>query len=442
MKNICFCFQMHAPMQLRRYRFFEIGQDHYYYDDMATEERLTWLVRESYMPLLGTLKDMIRLSKGKFKCALAVCGTTLEQLEQYTPEVIDLMKELVATKCVEMVATPYSYSLAAQYSETEWELQMKMQEQKVNELFGVKPAALFNTELLYSDEIADLAWKLGYKVVMTEGAKHILSWKSPAYVYHSTANPKQTILVRDMQRSDELSFHFSDPAWPNYPIDAEKFVRQLGESYEEDNVVNIWLGADAFGINQLVETGIFEFMKALPYYALEQNIGFVTPSEAAKKMQAQDTLSSPYPLTWAGEGKSLSLFDGNDLQQEALNKMYAVAERVHMCKDKALKTDWQLLQDADYLHYMNHIDRGSSNFESAYDAFINFMNILSDFLQLVDEQYPTTIENEELNSLLKTINNQEKEISRLTEELKKAKKAKTAEPKAAAEKEKKVTKKK
>lgn len=440
MKNICFCFQMHAPMQLRRYRFFEIGQDHYYYDDMATEERLTWLVRESYMPLLGTLKDMIRLSKGKFKCALAVCGTTLEQLEQYTPEVIDLMKELVATKCVEMVATPYSYSLAAQYSETEWELQMKMQEQKVNELFGVKPAALFNTELLYSDEIADLAWKLGYKVVMTEGAKHILSWKSPAYVYHSTANPKQTILVRDMQRSDELSFHFSDPAWPNYPIDAEKFVRQLGESNEEDNVVNIWLGADAFGINQRVETGIFEFMKALPYYALEQNIGFVTPSEAAKKMQAQDTLSSPYPLTWAGEGKSLSLFDGNDLQQEALNKMYAVAERVHMCKDKALKTDWLLLQDADYLHYMNHIDRGSSNFESAYDAFINFMNILSDFLQLVDEQYPTTIENEELNSLLKTINNQEKEIGRLTEELKKAKKAKTADPKAAAEK--KVTKKK
>ena len=431
---------MHAPMQLRRYRFFEIGQDHYYYDDMATEERLTWLVRESYMPLLGTLKDMIRLSKGKFKCALAVCGTTLEQLEQYTPEVIDLMKELVATKCVEMVATPYSYSLAAQYSETEWELQMKMQEQKVNELFGVKPVALFNTELLYSDEIADLAWKLGYKVVMTEGAKHILSWKSPAYVYHSTANPKQTILVRDMQRSDELSFHFSDPAWPNYPIDAEKFVRQLGESNEEDNVVNIWLGADAFGINQRVETGIFEFMKALPYYALEQNIGFVTPSEAAKKMQAQDTLSSPYPLTWAGEGKSLSLFDGNDLQQEALNKMYAVAERVHMCKDKALKTDWLLLQDADYLHYMNHIDRGSSNFESAYDAFINFMNILSDFLQLVDEQYPTTIENEELNSLLKTINNQEKEIGRLTEELKKAKKAKTAEPKAAAEK--KVTKKK
>ena len=431
---------MHAPMQLRRYRFFEIGQDHYYYDDMATEERLAWLVRESYMPLLGTLKDMIRLSKGKFKCALAVCGTTLEQLEQYTPEVIDLMKELVATKCVEMVATPYSYSLAAQYSETEWELQMKMQEQKVNELFGVKPAALFNTELLYSDEIADLAWKLGYKVVMTEGAKHILSWKSPAYVYHSTANPKQTILVRDMQRSDELSFHFSDPAWPNYPIDAEKFVRQLGESNEEDNVVNIWLGADAFGINQRVETGIFEFMKALPYYALEQNIGFVTPSEAAKKMQAQDTLSSPYPLTWAGEGKSLSLFDGNDLQQEALNKMYAVAERVHMCKDKALKTDWLLLQDADYLHYMNHIDRGSSNFESAYDAFINFMNILSDFLQLVDEQYPTTIENEELNSLLKTINNQEKEIGRLTEELKKAKKAKTAEPKAAAEK--KVTKKK
>lgn len=430
MKNICFCFQMHTPMQLRRYRFFEIGQDHYYYDDMATEERLTWLVRESYMPLLGTIKDMIRLSKGKFKCALAICGTTLEQLEQYTPEIIDLMKELVATKCVELVATPYSYSLSAQYSESEWEQQMKMNDKKLNEIFGVKPTALFNTELLYSDEIAALAWKLGYKVIMIEGAKHILSWKSPAYVYNSTASNKQTLLVRDMLRSDELSFHFSDPTWPNYPMDAEKFVHQLGGSNEEDSVVNIWLGADAFGINQRAETGIFEFMKALPYYAIEQNIGFVTPSEAAKKMQTSDVLSSPYPMTWAGESKGLSIFDGNDLQQEAIKKMYAVAERVHMCQDKALKTDWLLLQDADYLHHMNHIDRGNSNFESAYDAFINFMNILSDFLQRVDEQYPTTIENEELNSLLKTINNQEQEIERLNEEIKKMKKAKTESKKA------------
>ncbi|MBQ5379102.1 MAG: alpha-amylase, partial [Paludibacteraceae bacterium] len=177
-----------------------------------------------------------------------------------------------------------------------------------------------------------------------------------------------------------------------------------------------------FGIRQNAGTGIFDFLKALPYYALEREMGFMTPAEAAKKLAADDVLSSPYPLTWSGEAKDLSIYTGNDLQQEALNKLYAVAERVHLCQDKALKTNWLRLQDVNYLHYMNHIDQGETQFESAYDAFINYMNILSDFLQTVEEQYPTTIENEELNELLKTIRNQEEEIQQLNEKLKKAKK--------------------
>ena len=423
MKNICFCFQMHAPYTLKRYRFFEIGQDHYYYDDMQTEDHVASLISTSYMPLCKTIAEMIRLSKGRFHCALSVSGIMLEMFEQYDPEMIDMLKELAATGCVEFVVTPYSYSLASVYSDTEALEQLQSPKAQVKQLLGVESTAACLTELLYSDEIAIQLHKMGFKAVMTEGAKHILSWKSPNYVYSSSAAPKLKVLLRNTNLSDELAFHFSDPAWHNFPMDAEKFANTLASQPEEEHVANIWVGAETFGIRQSATSGIFDFLKALPYFALEQGIGFMTPSEVAKKFAANDAIVAAHPLTWAGEAKDLSTYNGNDLQQEALNKLYAVAERVHLCKDKQLKRDWLILQDINYLHFMNHIDQGATQFESAYDAFINYMNILSDFLQRVEEQYPTTIENEELNELLKTIQNQEKEIEKLEKQLKEAKKA-------------------
>ena len=422
MKNICFCFQMHAPYTLKRYRFFEIGQDHYYYDDMQTEDHVVSLIQNSYMPLCKTLAEMIRLSKGRFHCALSVSGIMLEMFEQYDPEMIDMLKELAATSCVEFVVTPYSYSLAGVYSDTEAVEQLQSQQAMVKQLLGVESTTACLTELLYSDEIAIQLHKLGFKAVMTEGAKHILSWKSPNYVYSSSAAPKLKVLLRNTSVSDELAFHFSDPAWHNFPMDAEKFATNLAAMPEEEQVANIWVGAETFGVRQPALSGIFEFIKALPYFALEQGMGFMTPSEVAKKFAASDAIVSAYPLTWAGEAKDLSTYNGNDLQQEALQKLYAVAERVHLCQDKQLKHDWLILQDVNYLHFMNHIDQGATQFESAYDAFINYMNILSDFLQRVEEQYPTTIENEELNELLKTIQNQEKEIEKLEKQLKEVKK--------------------
>ena len=423
MKNICFCFQMHAPYTLKRYRFFEIGQDHYYYDDMQTEDHVASLISTSYMPLCKTIAEMIRLSKGRFHCALSVSGIMLEMFEQYDPEMIDMLKELAATGCVEFVVTPYSYSLASVYSDTEALEQLQSPKAQVKQLLGVESTAACLTELLYSDEIAIQLHKMGFKAVMTEGAKHILSWKSPNYVYSSSAAPKLKVLLRNTNLSDELAFHFSDPAWHNFPMDAEKFANTLASQPEEEHVANIWVGAETFGIRQSATSGIFDFLKALPYFALEQGIGFMTPSEVAKKFAANDAIVAAHPLTWAGEAKDLSTYNGNDLQQEALSKLYAVAERVHLCKDKQLKRDWLILQDINYLHFMNHIDQGATQFESAYDAFINYMNILSDFLQRVEEQYPTTIENEELNELLKTIQNQEKEIEKLEKQLKEAKKA-------------------
>ena len=425
MKNICFCFQMHAPYKMKRYRFFEIGQDHFYYDDMQTEEQVEYLVNASYLPLCHTIKEMIRLSKSRFHCALSITGIALEMFQQYAPEMIDTLKELADTGCVEFVATPYAYSLATVYSDTEATEQLRLQQAMVKELFGVQSTTICNTELVYSDEIAIQLYQLGFKTVMTEGAKHILSWKSPNYVYQSASAPKMKVLLRNGNASDELAFHFADPNWYNYPMDAEKFTAQLSALPEEEQVTNIWVDAETFGVRHHGSCGIFDFLKALPYHAMDKSIGFMTPSEVAKKFAANDVIVAPYPITWAGEAKDLGIYTGNDLQNEALQKLYAVAERVHLCQDKQLKHDWLLLQDVNYFHYMNHIDQGSTHFESAYDAFINYMNVLSDFLQRVDEQYPTTIENEELNELLKTINNQEQEIAKLEEQIKALKKKAT-----------------
>lgn len=421
---------MHAPYRLKRYRFFDIGQDHYYFDDMQTEDQIVWLAQNSYLPLVNTLGEMVKMSRGKFRCGLAVSGVMLELLQQYAPEVIDALKELAATKAVEFVATPYAYSLASEYSETEFEHQMQREEAIIKELFDQKPTTLWNTELLYDDALAGPIMKMGYKAVMVEGAKQLLSWKSPNYVYQSVAGKSLKVLLRNAPLSDELSFHFSDPQWHNFPIDAEKYAGQIASIEGEEPVINLWMGADTFGIRQNPGTGIFDFLKALPFYAIEREIGFVTPGEAAKKIAAVDIISSPYPTTWCGESKDISAFTGNDLQQEALNKLYAVSERVRMCKDVALRRDWYVLQSDDHFLFMNHIDAGHTHYESAYNAFINYMNVLSDFLLRVEEQYPTTIENEELNELLKTINNQEKEIAHLEAELRAAKKGAKAEVKA------------
>lgn len=413
---------MHAPYRMKRYRFFDIGQDHYYYDDMATEDYVSWLVNTSYMPLAKTILEMTKLSKGKFHCAIAISGATLQMMEQFAPEMIDALKELAATKCVEFVTVPFAYSLAAEYDDNEWQRQLEMQQALVKDVLGVESQVVWNTELMYSDEQAYKLQKMGFKAMMTEGAKNVLGWKSPNFVYQSAGSAKMKVLVRNMAKSDELSFHFSDATWYNYPIDAEKYANQINELPENEELVNIWVGAETFGVYQNAASGIFDFLKALPYFCLERGIGFVTPTEAIKKA-AVDVVSSPYPLSWAGAAKDLSTYLGNDLQQEAAQKLYAVAERVNMCADKNLKRNWLILQDVNYLHNMNHIDQGNTIYESAYDAFINYMNILSDFLQCVEEQYPTSIENEELNELLKTINNLEKE-------LKEAKAAKKAEPKA------------
>lgn len=416
MRNICFYFQIHEPARLKRYRFFEIGQDHYYYDDHQTDERIDHLVEKSYLNANRTIAEMIRSSNGKFRCSFVISGVTLELFEQYAPQVIDSFKELAATGCVDFLAEPYAHSLASVYNASEFEKQVVMHSEKIKHLFGIKPSAFFNTELIYSDEIGELISKMGYKIMMVDEAKHVMGWKSPNYVYKHSYVSKLKLLVRNWKLSDDLALKFTANN-----LTAEKFISWISALPENEQVINLGMGYETFGITNGSETGIFDFLKALPYHAMEHQMSFLLPSEIIKKNDAVDILSVPYSMSWVGNDKDLTPWTGNDLQQEALSKLYAVTERVHLCNDKPLQRDWLLLQSSDHFRYMSHRDAWGSTYETAYDAFMNYMNVLADFLERVDAQYPTTIENEELNELLTTINHQEKEIAALEEEVAKLK---------------------
>ncbi|NCA78950.1 MAG: alpha-amylase [Sphingobacteriia bacterium] len=429
MKTINFCFRIHQRFNLKRYRFFEIGNDHYYYDDYANETAIRYTADNCYLEANRVLLDMIRSSNGKFKVSFSISGLALEQLEQYAPEVIESFQELAKTGSVEFLATPYGHSLAAMYNEDEFGEQVKMQANKIKELFGKKPTVFANSALLYSDEIGEMIANLGYKNIVVEGAKHVLGWKSPNYLYSHAYNNKIKLLVRNNKLSDDINYRFSNWTWDQYPLTAEKFIGWIKESPAAENIFTVFMGYEALGVLNNKNSGIFEFFKALPFHAMEQGVGFALPSEICEKNKPVDTLTALYPMSWTDEEKDVSAWCGNELQNEALSKLYNLAERVHLCSDTLLKVDWQRLQDTAHFYFMTtkHYSDGmiyaqKIPYESPYEAFMNYMNVLSDFIERVNAQYPTSIENEELNALLKTIRNQEEVIENLEKKVKTQKK--------------------
>ena len=440
MKSICLYFQIHQPFRLKRYRFFDIGRDHYYYDDFANDDVINRIARNSYLPTVEALKEMVQTSQGKFKVAISLSGVVLEQLEMYVPELIDALKDLAKTGCVEFLSETYAHSLASLSDIEEFRTQVKEHDDKIYALFGQKPKVLRNTELIFSDEIATMIASMGFKGVITEGAKHILGWKSPNYLYNSIAAPKLKMLLRNDKFTDDIARRFSDFSWNEYPLTAEKFISWVAATPEEEPIVNIFMNCEAMGEAQGRETGIFEFLKALPACAEKAGVGFITPSDAVAKLRAVDTLSVPYPMSWTDEARDVSTWLGNRLQNEAFHKLYTLTERVRMCEDRRIKQDWNYLQASDHFFFMSTkygAGRSAySPYESPFDAFTNYMNVLSDFIVRVEEQYPTQIENEELNALLTTIRNQAEEIQQLEKELKSARtekqsKQKPRTPKAA-----------
>ena len=428
MRTICFYFQIHQPFRLKRYRFFDIGNDHYYYDDFNNEEIIRRIAERSYLPANQALLEMIEESGKQFKVAFSISGVALEQLEMYVPEFIDSMRELAKTGCVEFLSETYAHSLSSLTDPEEFVNQVKAHDDKIELLFGQRPKVFRNTELIYSDEIAAMVASMGFKGIITEGAKHILGWKSPNYLYTPATAPKVKLMLKNYKLSDDITFRFSNYAWNEYPLTADKFMGGIGSVPEGEEVVNLFMTYDTLGELQSAETGIFGFMKALPRFAAEKGITFSTPSEVISKLKPVDVISVNDPISWADEERDTSAWLGNILQKEAFEKLYSVAERVRLCSDTRLKQDWNYLQASDHFYYMctKHFADGAvhshySPYDSAYEAFTNYMNVLSDFIVRVEEQFPATIENEELNALITTIRNQAAEIEVLKKELASAK---------------------
>ena len=350
MKAISFNFEIHQPMRLKRYRFFDIGNDHYYYDDFLNDDIITRLGQQSYLPAAQTLLKMIEESKGKFRCSISISGTAIEQFEQYVPEMIDALKKLADTGAVEFLATTYAHSLASLADPDEFRQQVKVQCERIHELFGVTPKVLHNTELIYDDELAPQIVDMGFKACLTEGAKHILGWKSPNYVYSAASAPKLKLLLKNDKLSDDIAVRFADGMWTEFPLTADKYMSWIAETPDEEQVVNICLNIETLGGMLPANTGIFQFMEALPRFAAGKGIEFLTPSQIAQKLKAVDSLSVVHPISGADEARDVSAWLGNGLQNEAFRKLYSVAERVRLCDDRRLKQDWWYLQCSDHFY--------------------------------------------------------------------------------------------
>lgn len=421
MKSVCLYFKIHQPFRLKRYRFFDIGNDHYYYDDFANDEIINRLAEQSYIPMANTLLEMINSSNGDFKCAISISGTAIEQLQLYVPEFIELLKKLADTRCVEFLSGTYSHSLASLEDPDEFMREVKMHDDMIRRLFGVKPKVFANTELIYDDDTALQIAAMGFKTCLTDGAKHILGWKSPNYLYSSASAPQLKLLLTNDKLAYDITSNFSNPEWDEYPLTADKYIDWIASLPEQEQIVNLYFSMDTFGAFHPASSGIFDFVKALPYFGKERGVNFTTPSLASSKLRPIDEISVPYPISDMDEARDTAPWTGNDLQREALGKLYAVGERVNLCTDRRLKLDWEYLQSSDHFYYMSTGPSAAAAFspyDSPFSAFTNYMNVLADFIVRVEEQYPEEIGNEELNSLLLTIRNQAAEIKSLNKEVK------------------------
>ena len=414
MKTICLYFEIHQIIHLKRYRFFDIGTDHYYYDDYENERSISDIAERSYMPALNTFLEMIKANGKYFKVAFSISGVGLEQLEIHAPQVITKLQELNETGCVEFLAEPYSHGLSALVNEEAFAADVKKQADKMQEYFGKRPTVLRNSSLIYSDDIGGQVAAMGYKGMLTEGARHVLGWKSPHYVYNCAIAPNLKLLLRDIELSDDISLRFNNSDWEGYPLFADNYINRIASLPDNEQVINIFMELSALGIAQPLSSNILEFIKALPMYAKEKGITFSTPTEICLKMNSVGNLDVPDTLSWVDEERDISCWLGNPMQREAFNKLYSIADRVRIASDPRINQDWDYLQASNNFRFMTTkpsnvgLDRGI--YSSPFDAFTNYMNILGDFINRVNSLYPEEIDNEELNSLLTTIKNQGDEI--------------------------------
>ncbi|MFW6310085.1 MAG: glycoside hydrolase family 57 protein [Prolixibacteraceae bacterium] len=437
MKTICLFFQVHQPFRHKRYRFFDIGNDHYYYDDYTNETVMQRVAQNSYLETNRLLLKLADELEGKFKVAFSITGTALDQFEMYAPEVIDSFQQLAKTGCIEFLAETYSHSLASLKNRNIFEKQVRLHEKRIYDLFGHKPAVFRNTEMIYSDEIGDLVAQMGYNGILTEGAKHILGWKSPNYLYANAANPRIKVLMRNFKLSDDISFRFSNSNWSEYPLTADKFIGWIEKTDKKEEVINLFLSYESFGERQKKESGIFQFLE---YFARKvvtgENLKFSTPKQVIEQIQPISAVSVPHAISWADEERDLTAWLGNDMQKEAFEKLYSLFPRMEQCDDLELNNDWNYLQVSDHFYYMStkYFSSGEPGnsyvnpFKSPYEAFINYMNILSDFNIRLNAFVPENETEQEIAALQQIIDEKNEKIRKMEAELRRIQKAKRKKP--------------
>ena len=391
MKTVCLYFQVHQPWRLKVYRFFNIGKDHNYLDDFTNRAIMQKVARQCYLPMNALLLKLIKENKGAFKCSFSITGSAVEQFRAYAPEVLDSFRALAETGCVEFLAETYSHSLAALSSKEDFVEQVKLHSKMIKDEFGKKPVAFRNTELIYSDQIGEMVAGLGFKTILAEGAKHVMGWKSPNYIYTNAIDNSLRVLLRNYKLSDDIAFRFSNQGWDQYPLTADKFAQWVKEDNGE--VVNLFMDYETFGEHQKADTGIFDFMKAMPAAVLSKgDICFSTVSEAAKSSQPVGVLHCPHVMSWADEERDVTAWLGNELQNEAFSKLYALKDKVKALKNADYEYVWNFMQTSDHFYYMatkwlsdGDVHSYFNPYGSSYEAFINYMNVLSDFEIEIDK---------------------------------------------------------
>ncbi len=433
MRTICLYFQIHQPFRLKRYRFFNIGNDHYYYDDFLNESIISRVAERSFLQANKVIGQIIKEFGSQFKVAFSISGIALDQLELYCPEVIESFQKLAKTGSVEFLAETYSHSLASLKSKDEFVRQVNDHRRKIRELFNQDPKVFRNTELIYSDKIgADVA-EMGFTAMLTEGPKHVLGWKSPNYMYCNAINPRLKVLLRNFRISDDIAFRFSNVGWSEYPLTAEKFAGWLKKLDKKEETVNLFIDYETFGEHQWMESGIFEFLKALPGVIYKHtNFTFSTPGEIAGNLLPISTISVPFPISWADEERDLTAWLGNDLQVDAFNKLYSLVDKVSKCTDEKIQKDWRYLQASDHFYYMStkFFTAGTPQayfnpYESPYEAYINYMNVLSDFTIRLNALIPVASSSQEIADLSQIISEKDELILKYETELKRLKSTKS-----------------
>lgn len=387
MKAICFYFQVHQPSRLRQYRFFDIGKNHSYFDDFTNETILRKVAERCYLPANQLMLDLIQRYGDQFKVSYSLSGTVMTQFQQYVPEVIDSFRRLAETGSVEFLAETYAHSLSSLKSKDEFQRQVRSQVAMVEELFGMTPTVFRNTELIYSDEISDMVAEMGYKAQLTEGARHIMGWRSPNYLYTSASSPQLKLLLKNFTLSDDIAFRFSNHSWKEWPLTTEKYVHWLNELNPNEEIVNLFIDYETFGEHQWAETGIFDFMRKLPEQIFQHSdFKFLTPSEVADQFQPISPMHVRYPISWADEERDLTAWLGNEMQDEAFDRLYQLEDKMKRVTDPKLKQDWNLLQASDHFYYQctkwfsdGDVHKYFNPYDSPYEAFINFMNVVADF---------------------------------------------------------------